>query len=143
MKATTLNQYSVFLTNEAGTLHKFAEMLYREGLDIVGFSSEVRYEAMVVKFIIEPLAPDFDMSSVSRLITKAGYTSVKTEVICIEEEGRDGFIMTVGEILGKAGINITSVYGSCVGNKHGRVYLVVDHINRALQLINNAPRRAA
>ena len=143
MKAITLSQYSVFLTNEPGTLHKFAEMLYREGLDIIGFSSEIRYEAMVVKFIIEPRAQDFDISSVSGLITKAGYASVKTEVICIEEEGRDGFIMTVSEILGKAGINITSVYGSCAGNKHVRVYIAVDNIERAMQLINNAPRRTA
>jgi hypothetical protein len=139
MTAITLSQYSVFLPNEPGMLHKFAEMLYKEGLDIVGLSSEVMPEATVVKFVIEPLAQDFDMSSVSSLITKAGYTILKTEIICIEEEGRDGHIAAVSEILGKAGVNITSVYGSCAGNKHGRMYVAVDDIERALRLINNAP----
>ncbi|MDR1123615.1 MAG: hypothetical protein LBL61_03245 [Elusimicrobiota bacterium] len=143
MKAITLSQYSVFLAHEPGTLHKFAEMMYREGLDIVALSSEVRYEAMVIKFIIEPLAQDFDMSTVSRLITKAGYTSLKTEIICIEEENSDGNIMTVSEILSKAGVNITFVYGSSAGNKHWRIYLGVDDIERALRLINTAPLRAA
>ena len=139
MKVNIISQYSVFLPNEPGALEKFAAMLYAAGLDIAGLSSDIRYEAAVVKFVVEPMVEAMDPQEISRIITKAGYTSVKTEVICVEEEARPGSVLFVSKILGAAGINITSIYGSYAGDKHGRMFLVVDNVERALQLLNAAP----
>jgi len=138
MKVSTISQYSVFLPNEPGALEKFAAVLYNAGLDIEGLSSDIRYEAAVVKFVVGPMAEAINSQDINRIITKAGYTSVKTEVICVEKEGCHGAVLGVSKILGAAGINITSIYGSFAGNKHGRVFLVVDNVERALQLLSSA-----
>jgi hypothetical protein len=137
MKTAKVNQYSVFLLNEAGALKKFAQTLYDAGLDIVGISSDIRYEAAVVKFIVAKTTPDAaDEPDISRVITRAGYTSVKTEVLCVEEKGREGLILELSSRLCGAGINIASIYGCCVNNKHGKLFFVVDNIERALEILN-------
>ena len=51
-KISRVIQYSVFLVNEPGSLERFSKMIADAGLDIVGISSDVRYESAVVKFVI-------------------------------------------------------------------------------------------
>jgi hypothetical protein len=137
MKATIVSQYSVFLVNKPGALEKFAKLIYESGLDIVGISSDIRYEAAVVKFVtVNPKKVDVDAS---QIITKAGYTSVKTDVICLEEASRAGLMMYIGAMLGKAGINITTIYGSSIEDASSRLFIVVDDLENAIEILNNAP----
>jgi len=138
MKVSIVSQYSVFLPNEHGALQKFAQILYDKGLDITGLMAEVRYEAAVVRFVVESIHKDSGDLPVSRIITQAGYTSVKTDILCVEEEGQAGAVLQVSKILGGGGINITAIYGSCDGNKRGRMYINADNLERAIQLLNVA-----
>lgn len=136
MKVSIVSQYSVFLPNEPGALKKFAQVLHNEGLCITGLMSEVRYEAAVVRFVVESMGEG--EKPVSRIITQAGYTSVKTEILCVEEEGPAGSVLRVSTILDGGGINITAIYGSCDTNKHGRMYINADDLERAVQLLSAA-----
>lgn len=134
MKATVVSQYSVFLINEAGALKKLAQIIEGAGLDITGLSSDVRYEAAVVKFVTSGSA----QAETSRLITQAGYTSVKTDVICVEVISKPGIMARLGDLLGGKGINITTIYGSAVEGELSRVFLVVDNIEAALEVLTAA-----
>jgi hypothetical protein len=134
MRAKIASQYSVFLMNEPGALEKFAKIIYEAGLDIVGISSDIRYEAAVVKFITSA-TPGKDVDA-NRIITKAGYTCVKTDVICMEEPSSSGVMMKIGGLLAKEGVNITTIYGSSIEDAPSRLFLAVDNVERAIEVLN-------
>lgn len=135
MRVLTVSQHSVFLINEPGALKKFANILFDAGLDIVGLSSDVRYEAAVVKFV---LSEPKDDDRASQLITKGGYTSVKNEIICVEIISQPGVMVKISSMLGDNGINITAIYGSAVAGDMSRMFIVVDDIDRAIEILKKA-----
>ncbi len=134
MKICKVNQYSVFLINEPGALEKFATMLYSSGLDISGLSSEVRYEAAVVKFVLSD--EQRESHEVLNIMTRGGYTAVKTEAICVEVESRPGVMADLGKVLCRNNINITTIFGSAFKGSPSRIYLVVEDIDKTLKVLN-------
>lgn len=134
MKICKVNQYSVFLINEPGALEKFATMLYSSGLDISGLSSEVRYEAAVVKFVLSD--EHRESHEVLNIMTRGGYTAVKTEAICVEVESRPGVMADLGKVLCRNNINITTIFGSAFEGSPSRIYLVVEDIDKTLKVLN-------
>ena len=143
MKVSVISQYNVFLANEPGSLRKFSQMLHGQGLDIVGLMADMNLDADVIKLVIESLDKTEETPPISRIITQAGYISVKTDILCVEEEGRDGLIFKVSKILESAGINITGIYGSYIGaSKHERIFLNVDDLEKAIRLLGAAAGRA-
>jgi len=131
MKVSIVNQYSVFLVNEPGALKKFSKILSEQGLDIIGLSSDVRYEAAIVKFVVSGA----NEAQTSRIITGAGYTSIKTEAICLELLSTSGVMFRLGEILGKNHINITNIYSTAVENTVSRIFMVVDNLEKAASVL--------
>lgn len=134
MKVSKVNQYSVFLINEPGALEKFANLLYSAGLDISGLSSEVRYEAAVVKFVLSD--SERDKHEVLNLMTRGGYTAVRTEAISVEVDSRPGIMAELGGVLSRNNININTIFGSSFAGSPSRIYLVVDEIDRALKVLD-------
>lgn len=134
MKFRKVNQYSVFLINEPGALERFSSMLYASGLDISGLSSEVRYEAAVVKFVLSD--EHRESHEVLNIMTRGGYTAVKTEAICAEVESRPGVMADLCKVLSRANINITTIFGSSFEGCAGRIYLVVEDIDKTLKVLN-------
>ncbi|MDR0953460.1 MAG: ACT domain-containing protein [Elusimicrobiota bacterium] len=132
MKVSKVNQYSVFLLNEPGALKEFTEILVKEGLDIIALSSDIRYEAAIIKFITK----DFSEIDTSRIIIKFGYTSVKAEVICIEVKSKPGVIHKISSALSGQGINILTIYGSAIEGVDSRILISVDNIEKALKVLN-------
>lgn len=131
MKAAIVNQYSVFLINEPGALKKFSKILAEEGLDIVGLSSDVRYEAAIVKFVVSGAKEP----ETSRIITGAGYTSIKTEALSLEIKNTSGVIARISDILGGNNINITNIYSTMTDNCAARVFMVVDDLEKAVEVL--------
>lgn len=134
MKVSIVNQYSVFLINEPGALKKFSKILAAQGLDIIGLSSDVRYEAAIVKFVVSGAKE----AETSRVITGAGYTSIKTEALCLELKSVPGIMVRIGEILGKNNINITNIYSTAVENTVSRIFMVVDNLEKAVDVLKAA-----
>lgn len=130
MKVHKVNQYSVFLINEPGALTKFAGNLTAEGINIIALSSDVKYEAAILKFIVEE-NPKIELS---KLISTAGYTSVKTEAICVETPTGIGVVEKIGALLGTNNINISSIYGSAIG-KSSQIVLTVDDLEKAVSVL--------
>lgn len=133
-KVSRAIQYSVFLVNEPGSLEKFSKMIADAGLDIVGISSDVRYESAVVKFVI---AGEQDVNLPS-LIAKNGYTAIRTDAICIQAKNQVGFLFQLSKLLGKNKININNIYSAAVEDTQARIYLVVDDLEKAISLIEKA-----
>lgn len=133
MKVSKVNQYSVFLINEPGALEKFADLLCSAGLDISGLSSEVRYEAAVVKFVLSD--GECGKHEVLNLMTRGGYTAVKTEAISLEVDSRPGIMAELGRVLSRNNININTIFGSSFADSPSRIYLVVDQIDKALKVL--------
>ena len=133
-KVSRAIQYSVFLVNEPGSLEKFSKMIADAGLDIVGISSDVRYESAVVKFVI---AGEQDVNLPS-LIAKNGYTAIRTDAICIQAKNQVGFLFQLSKLLGENKININNIYSAAVEDSQARIYLVVDDLEKAYSLIENA-----
>lgn len=133
-KISKVIQYSVFLVNEPGSLEKFSKMIADAGLDIVGISSDVRYESAVVKFVI---AGENDINLPS-LIAKNGYTAIRTDAICLQAKNKIGFLYQLSKLLGEHKININNIYSAAVEDTQARIFLVVDDLERAYSLIEKA-----
>ena len=109
-------------------------MIADAGLDIVGISSDVRYESAVVKFVIAG-NEDINLSS---LIAKNGYTAIRTDAICIQARNRVGFLFQLSKLLGENKININNIYSAAVQDTQARIFLVVDDLEKAYSLIKEA-----
>ncbi len=128
MAINIVKQYSIFLINEPGELTKFANLFIQEHIDIIAMSQDVRYDAAVVRLAIR------HEDEISHVLTKAGFTSVKTDAICIDLPNRVGLIHDMGEVLASKNINITTIYGASIG-QNTRWILVVNDIPKALNVL--------
>lgn len=129
MSISVVKQYSVFLINEPGALKNFAELFVREDVGLIAISQDVRYDAAVVR-----LAVPAD-KEISHALTKAGFTSVKTDAICIDAPDRVGLARDIGAVLFEQGINITSIYGAAGHGRTSRWIVVVNDITKALNAL--------
>ena len=125
MALSIVKQYSVFLINEPGTLKNVADILMRENVNIIALSQGVHYDAATFR-----LAITHDQE-ISHILTRAGFTSVKTEAICIETKDRPGLIFDISSVLTKHGINITAIYGAVTSDGQSRWITIVNNITKA------------
>ncbi len=132
MAISIVKQYSVFLINEPGALKNFTELFVRENVDIIAMAQDVRYDAAVVR-----LAVQHD-KGISHVLTKAGFTSVKTDAICLDIPNRVGILRDVGAVMASHGINITTFYGTADTAGVTRWIIVVNDITKALNALENS-----
>ncbi len=132
MSISVIKQYSVFLINEPGALKNFAELFVRENVNIIAISQDVRYDAAVVRIAVKY------EEEISHALTKAGFTSVKTDAICLDVKDRVGLARDIGTVLFKEGINITSIYGSAMEDGMSRWIIVVNDITKALNALETS-----
>ena len=132
MAINIVKQYSVFLINEPGALKNFTELFVRENVDIIAMAQDVRYDAAVVRLAIE------HDKGISHVLTKAGFTSVKTDAICLDMPNRVGILRDVGAVLSNHGINITTIYGTAGSGGMTRWIIVVNDITKALNALENS-----
>jgi len=132
MPLSIVKQYSVFLVNEPGTLKNVAEILMREHVNIIALSQGVHYDAATFR-----LAITHDQE-ISHILTRAGFTSVKTEAICIETKDRPGLILDISSVLTKHGINIAAIYGAVTTDGQSRWIAIVNNITKALNALEES-----
>ena len=132
MAISVVKQYSVFLVNEPGALKKFADLFVRERVNLIAISQDVRFDAAVLRVAVNYNA------EISHALTKAGFTSVKTDAICIDAVDRVGLARDIGDVLHKKNINITTIYGASSGDGRTRFIVVVSHITEALSALESS-----
>lgn len=132
MPISLVKQYSIFVINKPGALANFAALFTNENVNIVALSQDVRYDAAVVRLAV------VDDNNISHILTKAGLTSVKTDAICLDIRDRVGIAKELGQLLGDAGINITSMYGSSGANGYGKWIIVVNNLPQAIKILQSS-----
>ena len=130
MAVNIVKQYSVFLINEPGSLKNFSKVFINEKVDIIAMAQDVRYDAAVIRLAIRY------EEDIGHALTKAGFTSVKTDAICLDLPNRVGLLHDIGRVLSDNGINITTIYGTAIGEQT-RWILVVNNITKALNILEN------
>ena len=128
MSINVVKQYSVFLINEPGALKNFAELFVRENVDVIAISQDAAVVRLTVKYDQE----------ISHALTKAGFTSVKTDAICIDTPNRVGLLRDIGAVLSSHGINITTIYGTASTGPNSRWIVVVNDITKALNALESS-----
>lgn len=132
MSLSIVKQYSVFLVNEPGTLKNVAEILMREKINIIALSQGVHYDAATFRLAIP------HEQEISHILTRAGFTSVKTEAICIETKDRPGLILDMSAVLTKHNINIAAIYGSSTADGQCRWIVIVNNITKAFNALEES-----
>ena len=130
MKIEKLKQFSIFMPNKPGALSRLTAILDDHGISILGIASEVRDDSGLVRLA---LAHDADISAI---LSKAGFSSVETQVLSIEVGDRPGQLRRVADALAEGKINITTVYGtSAFGASTARILIAVQNTDRAFQIL--------
>lgn len=132
MAISIVKQYSIFLVNEPGTLKSFTELFVNANVDIIAMAQDVRYDAAVVRLAVQ------QDKGISHILTKAGFTSVKTDAICLDMPNRVGILRDISSVLAKHGINITTCYGTADTAGITRWIIVVNDITKALNALETS-----
>lgn len=131
MTVKVVKQYTVFLPNVPGALSRFVGLFVNEGINIIGIASEIRDDSGVVRVTV-----DTD-KKISYILTNAGFTTVETPIISLELPDKPGELLTLSKTLATNGINITTVYGTAIGGKTGRILISVSDTDRALEILKS------
>ena len=132
MSIRIAKQYSVFLANEPGALKDFADLFAQENVTLLAISSDVRFDAAVVRVAID------QKHEVGHALTKAGFTNVKTDAICIDTPDRLGIARDIGAVMSQHGLNITSIYGGAAVGGQTRFIIVVSDIQKAIKALEDS-----
>ncbi|MBR3631455.1 MAG: hypothetical protein IKN49_00040 [Elusimicrobiaceae bacterium] len=132
MSISVVKQYSVFLINEPGSLKNFTQLFSHENVNILGISSDVRFDAAVVRVAVKY------NDEIGHALTKAGFTNVKVNAICVDTPERLGVIRDISDVLQKQNLNITSIYGAGTHNGRARFIIVVNNITQALSALESS-----
>lgn len=133
MAVQLVKQYSVFLVNKPGMLKNFADLLAKEKVNVIAISQGVRYDAAILR-----LAVRYE-DEISHILTKAGFTSVKTDALCIEAPDQLGLLRDIGAALSEKEMNITAIYGAVTPDGQSRWILTVNDISKALNALETLP----
>ncbi len=130
MNIQITRQYTVFLPNIPGALHKFIDLFTKEKINIIGIASEIRDDSGIVKIAVEV------DKKISYILTNAGFTTVETPMLSIDLTDKPGELLALTKVLAENNINITTVYGSTLGiNKPSRILLNVSDATKALDIL--------
>ena len=130
MKVEKIKQFSVFMPNKPGALSRLMTLFAEKDVNILGIASEVSAESGLVRIA---LANDSDASSI---LSKAGFSSVETQILAVELDDRPGQLRRISDALAQGKINITTVYGtSSPGAATSRILIAVQNTDKALELL--------
>lgn len=130
MKVEKIKQFSVFMPNKPGALSRLVTLFAEKGVNILGIASEVSAESGLVRIA---LANDSDASSI---LSKAGFSSVETQILAVELDDQPGQLLRIADALAQGKINITTVYGtSSPGAATSRILIAVQNTDKALELL--------
>ena len=125
-----IQQLSVLLPNQHGTLANLTDIFYREGIDIRAISVYDTTEYGILRTVVD------DPDKAVEILKKNGIVAMLSDIMAINPEDRRGSLNEIFGILAQAGVNVDYVY-SFVVEKGGPQYFVlkVEDISRAEDLL--------
>jgi len=123
-------QFSVPVLNVPGTMAKVTSLLAKEGINLLAVNTESLGDVAFIRFI--PEKPE----GVKRLLERAGFQVLETEVFYVEIANRAGELNKLAKALGDAGVNILSVYATTTAQDTAKVALAVDDVRKANAIVD-------
>lgn len=126
-----INQLSVFIENNKGTLASLTEALLKHKLDIRAIAVFDTNEFGIVRLIVDN--PDRALV----ILKKEGFVAKSSKVIAVEPEDEPGSLNEIFKLMSANDINIEYIY-SFVMRKHEMPYIVfkVDNQEKALKVLD-------
>ncbi len=125
-----IQQLSVLIPNQHGTLANLTDIFYREGIDIRAISVYDTTEYGILRTVVD------DPGKAVEILKKNGIVAMLSDIMAVNPEDRRGSLNEIFGILAQAGVNVDYVY-SFVVEKGGPQYFVlkVEDIARAEDLL--------
>jgi hypothetical protein len=114
-------------------LSKFLKIFHDNNVNIAGISSEISDDSGVVRIVLE------GGDKLSSLITSAGHTTIETAILSVQLPDKPGQLQIISEILGQAGINMSTIYGTAIPGGKTRLLLTVNNIEKAKAVLDSSP----
>lgn len=125
-----IQQVSVFLENQPGTLIGVLAVLKENGVNIRALSLADTADFGILRLIVD------DPQALREILQKSGLTAKLTSVLAVTVKDRPGDLAEQIEKLAEASINIEYMYAfAAVNDKDAHVALKVDDVIKAEQIL--------
>lgn len=125
-----VQQISVFIENQPGTLADFTELLGREGIDLVALSIADTTNFGILRCIV------CDAERAAKVMSDAGYTARVTDVLAVSVPDRPGGMALAVRALTDAGISIEYLYSFVrSAGDHALLIFRVEDLDRAAKVL--------
>lgn len=125
-----MKEFKIFVEHKPGELAKVTEALAGRAVNIKAISSEANGEKASLRVVTN------DINTTIKALDESGTKYEQNDILMISLIDRPGELSKVAKKLGKAKINIESIY--ILGQKNGKtdVALVVDNMDKAKERLN-------
>ena len=125
-----MKEFKIFIKHKPGELAKVTEALAGRAVNIKAIASEANGEDASLRVVTN------DINTTIKALDENGPQFEQNDILMLSLIDRPGELSKIAKILGKAKINIESIY--ILGQKNGKtdVALVVDNIEKAQERLN-------
>lgn len=125
-----VQQISVFIENQPGKLADFAELLGREGIDLVALSIADTTNFGILRCIVH------DYERAVQIMLEAGYTARLTDVLAVSVPDSPGGMAHAVRVLTDADISIEYLYSFVRSAKdHALLIFRVEELSKAAEVL--------
>lgn len=124
-----MKEFKIFVEDKPGELARVTESLAARAVNIKAIASETAGKKAFLRVVTN------DVTSTEKALSEASIGFEQSDILNISLIDRPGELAKVAKKLGKAKINIISIY--ILGQRKGKteLALVVDNMNRAEELL--------
>jgi hypothetical protein len=123
-------QFSIGIDNTAGTLADLCKMLRKSKVNIEAISVSDNTDCGWVRIIATPSA------KARAALAKGGYLVCAQLVVTVKAANKPGELERIAGRLAKVGVNISYVYGSCIGDEPSMLVLGVSDVDKAVEALD-------
>lgn len=124
-----MKEFKIFVKHKPGELARVAETLAGRAVNIKAIASESKGEEALLRVVTN------DVNTTTKALNESGTKYTQNDILTVSLIDRPGELAKVAKKLGKAKINIESIY--ILGQKEGKteLALVVDDMKKAGMLL--------
>ena len=124
-----MKEFKIFMKHKPGELAKVAETLASRAVNIKAIASESKEDDAFLRVVTN------DVNTATKALDEAGITYVQNDILNVFLIDRPGELAKVAKKLGRAKVNIESIY--ILSQKDGKteLALVVDNMAKADSLL--------
>lgn len=124
-----MKEFKIFIKHKPGELARVTETLASRAVNIKAIASEAKQEDALLRVVTS------DVNTTIKALDESGTKYAQNDIMTVSLIDRPGELAKVAKKLGKAKINIESIY--ILGQKNGKteLALVVDDMKKASELL--------